>query len=240
MQANNEMQPEEIQNSAPTPEVSQASNDGMISKADMEKIIQDRIKKSRQREAEQEKEAAALRKQIENLQKKFESGKATSSESEEYMTAVNTNTQGKQQGLSQEDIDAEVDKRIKVMKLNKSIVDAQEKDKELNTLLKDPDSLKKISPEEKDLLCEYDNGAAIFKHLLTDDRDRLVYKATLQAAVNGDGGKSYYEFLGNLSRKLESSAIYPHPSNYKPSPNLNDTGDTEEFSTESYIRKNYR
>lgn len=235
MQSDNEMQGQEIQ-----PPVQQGSQDGMVSKDEMERIIKDRIKNARQREDEKAKEAESLKKQLSELQKKFESGKATSNEAEDYTTSVNTATQAQKQGINPEELPAIIEDHLKNQKLNQSLGDATQKDPELKALMNDPASLQKITPEELKTFKEYDNAPSILKHLLTDDKDRLVFKATEQAFLNGDGGVQYFTFLNNLSRKLKESAVYPHPSNFSPSPSLNDVGETEEFSTENYIRSNYK
>lgn len=236
----NDQQDQNINPSAQPPAQQQPSvPENLISKEEMEGIVKHRLRNERQKAEEAQKQADSLKRQLEELKRKFESGKATTNESADYVTTSNIVDQAHNKGIDPAEIPGIIQDHLKMQKLEQNIKEASTKDSELSKLINDPNSLSKISPQELETFKEYDNPAALLKHLLTDDNDRLVYKATQIANANGDGGVKYWEFLGNLSKKLKSAAVYPHPSNYKPSADLSDVGEAEEFNTESYIKEKY-
>lgn len=232
------------QQSTPDPqsqvEVPPAPDNNMISKDEMEGLIKVRLRHERQKAEETQKEADRLAKELDALKKKFESGKATTNEAADYVTTSNLIDKAQVKGIDPSEIPAIIADHLKLQKLDQNLKETAEKDKEFKTLINAPDASSKISEQEFMTFKEYDNPSAILKHLLKDDADRLVYKACQEAYANGDGGVKYWEFLGNLSKKLKSTAVYPHPSNFKPFPSLTDVGEHEEFNVSSYIREKYK
>lgn len=242
MQDPNEQNPQDVnpQPAPPAPQVPYTPPEEMVTKSEMEERIKLRLRNERLKSEENLKLAEKLAAELEELKKKFESGKATTSEASDYVTTSNLVDKAQVQGIDPSEIPGIIKDHLKLQKLQQNIQESTQKDAELNKLVNDPDSLNKISPDELKTFKEYDNPAAILKHLLTDDNDRLVYKATQEAYANGDGGVKYWEFLGNLSKKLKSTASYPHPSNFKPAPSLTDVGENEEFNISSYIKDKYK
>lgn len=239
---NENMQDQQNPQQAPVPtnpEVVQEEKD--LSHEKLAASYEIRLKKARQQEEATAKEAEKVRKELDDLKKKFESGKATSNETAQYVEAKNTVDQSLQQGIDPRDLPAIIDQHMKLTKLEQTMAEAQEKDPELKALMQNPESVQKISRDELDSFSYLPNPAAVFKHLLTNDQDRMVLKAAEQAYNygNGDGGVSYFQFLNNLSNKLKDTAVYPHPSNFKPAANLTDIGESDSFDSESYIKNKY-
>lgn len=204
-----------------------------------EEVFRIRLQKERQRTEGEAKKAESLAKELEELKKKFDSGKATSKESLEYASTENVMEESKQKGIPHEALPGIIEEHMQIQKLQSNVADASEKDPELKALLNDPNSLKKVSAEELMLLKHLDNAPAVFKHLLKDNRDNETLKATERAWANGDGGVSFFQFINNLSRQLDSTAKYPHPPSYSPSPHLDDVGESDAFNLETYINDKY-
>lgn len=199
-----------------------------------------RLAKARKDHEEEAKRADALAKQLSDLKKKFESGSATSNEASEYINTENTIKQAQVQGIHPDDLPYIVSEKMKEEKLRQQIEDAFQKDPELRSLMNEPNASQKISGEELSSFKYLDNAPAVFKHLLKNDKDLMVFKATEQAYANGDGGTAYYTFLNNLSDKLKDTSKYPHPPKFKEISDLSDVGESDSFDVTSYIKKKYR
>ena len=215
-----------------------------IDKEKLEASIKNRLKVERQKTEAEAKRAEGLAKQLNELQKKFDSGRATSEESSEYVSANNIENQARSQGIPPEALPAIIEEHLKIQKLDQSLTSAREKDPELNALVMNPDSPNKVSPEEFMLLKHLDNAPAVLKHLLKDPPDLQTFKAAQRAwgngeIGNGDGGVAFMTFINNLSRQLDSTAKYPHPPSYTPSVSLDDVGAPDSFNLESYIQDNF-
>lgn len=224
-----------------------------FSKAELEEAVRIRLRKERQRAEESAKAAEEsaktaqeLRKRLDELENKFKSGKATTAETEQYVKAQNTMQEADAASIPVSAIPKIIQTHEELMKFENNLVEAAQKDKELKALLEDPASLEKISVEELKQLKHLPNAGAVFKHLLTDDRDRDILKAAERAwigpngdGIGGDGGVSFKTFVNNLSKQLEGTAKYPKPPSYKPAPNLDDAGQTDTFTVSGYISRKY-
>lgn len=242
MQDTNDMQ--NMQNDqgaqAPIPQNPMIVNDGMSPEEKRAESYKIRLSKARQEAEEEAKRADKLSKQLEDLKKKFDSGKATTNESSDYVTTENKIRESQAQGIHPDAIPGIIEEHMAEEKLKQRMEIAVEKDTELKALMNDPLSPQKISPDELKAMKYLDNAPAVFKHLLKNDQDRMVLKAAEQAYANGDGGVSFFTFLNNLSEKLKNTATYPHPTKFKETADLSDVGDSEVFDTESYITSKYR
>jgi len=231
------------QNTQGAPSVPQNPNivneENQFDRERIEESVKARIRKERVKAEEAQKEAEAVRKELDELKKKFETGKATSNETDTYISTENKIDESLRQGIPYEALPEIIDHHIKLTKMGQQLDEAMEKDPELKALFNDPSSPKKISREELESFIDLPNPAAVFKHLLKNDNDRKLLKAAEVSYVNGDGGFKYFEFLNNLSDKLKDTASYPHPSNFKPNASLTDTGEAETFDSESYIKSKY-
>jgi hypothetical protein len=241
MNETNDMQQQQNEQMVPhNPEVVQQEKEFDRETRDtIEESFKNRLKKERIKAEEAAKDAERVKKELDELKKKFESGKATSNESAEYVMTQNKVEQAVQQGIDPSELPAIIDEYMKLQKFDQQMVEAQEKDPELKALMQDPASVQKISKAEYDSFAYLKNPAAVFKHLQKNDQDRMVLKAAEQAYVNGDGGVQYFTFLNNLSAKLNDTAVYPHPPNFKPSASLTDIGESDSFDSESYIKSRY-
>lgn len=224
-------QPNEGSNYAPAP-----NND----REKLEETFKNRLKVERQKAEAESKKAESLAKELKELKSKFDRGTATSAQSSEYVSTENKIEESKQQGIPHEALPGIIEEHMQIQKLQASVADASEKDPELKALLADPTSLQKVSAEELMLLKHLDNAPAVFKHLLKDPRDLQTLKATERAWGNGDGGVSFFQFINNLSRQLDSTAKYPHPPSYSPSVSLDDVGTSDSFETGNYINEKYK
>jgi hypothetical protein len=239
MQDTNEMQ--NVQNEQPPiPQNPSVVHDGMSPEEKRAESYKIRLSKARQEAEEEAKRADKLKKELDDLKKKFESGKATTNEASDYVTTENVINKAHQDGIHPDAIPGIIEDHMARKKLTQSLEVAVSKDKELAELMNDPSSQQKISPDELLAMKYLDNAPAVFKHLLKNDNDRMVLKAAEQAFANGDGGVAFYTHLNNLSEKLKKTASYPHPTKFKETPDLSDVGDSEVFDTESYIKSKYR
>lgn len=233
-----ETEDQDIQNENMTQSQS-TENERNIEKEKLEDSIKTRLKVERQKAEAEAKRAESLSKELQELKKKFNSGKATSEQSSEYVSTENAISDAKSKGIPPEALPGIIEEHMQIQKLEASVADASEKDPELKALLNDPNSLKKVSAEELMLLKHLDNAPAVFKHLLKDSRDLQTFKAAERAWGNGDGGVAFMTFVNNLSRQLDSTAKYPHPPSYTPSVPLDDVGAADSFNLESYIQDKY-
>lgn len=239
MQEQNEMQDQNTQQQVPVPPAT-PQNNGMSEEEKRADNFRIRLSKARQEAEEEAKRADKLAKELNELKKKFDSGKATTNEAAEYVSTENKVVQTHQEGIHPDEIPGIIQEHMATEKLHQKLSEATSKDPQLKALMEDPSSLQKISKEELGAMKYLDNAPAVFKHLLTNDNDRMVLKAAEQAYVNGDGGTAFYTFLNNLSEKLKSTAKYPHPSSYKEIPDLSDVGEGESFDISDYIAKKYK
>jgi len=232
--------PEIQEDQAQMPEVPQAENEAETKDeaAALHEGFKIRLKKERQKSEAEAKKAEGLARQLDELQKKFNSGRATSEQSAEYVGAKNAIAEAKNSGIPPEALPGIIEEHMQIQKLDAALTSAREKDPELNALVSDPESMKKVSPEEFMLMKHLPNAPAVLKHLLTDNLDLQTLKATERAWAN-DGGTEFFKFVNNLSRQLDSTAKYPHPSNYTPSPSLDDVGSPDAFNLETYINEKY-
>lgn len=239
MQDQNEMQDPNMQQQTPVPPAT-PQNNGMSEEEKRAEGYKVRLSKARQEAEEESRRADKLAKELNDLKKKFESGKATTNEAAEYVSTENKVEQVNQQGIHPDEIPGIIQEHMATEKLHQKLSEATSKDPQLKALMEDPASLQKVSKDELNAMKYLDNAPAVFKHLLTNDNDRMVLKAAEQAYVNGDGGTAFYTFLNNLSEKLKGSAQYPHPSGYKEIPDLSDVGEGESFDISDYIAKKYK
>ena len=244
MQDTNDMQaqqnPQNAQVPNNVPQNPQVINEDMSPEEKRAESFKIRLSKARQDAEDEAKRADKLAKQVEDLKKKFESGRATTNESSDYVTTENVIATSQQQGIHPDALPGIIEEHMAEQKLKQRMDLAVEKDKELEALMSDPASPQKISPDELKAMKYLENAPAVFKHLLQNDNDRMLLKASEQAYANGDGGVAFYTVLNNLSEKLKNTASYPHPTKFKETANLADVGDGENFDTASYISNKYK
>jgi hypothetical protein len=206
----------------------------MFSQEEVEQMMKDRLNKLHNEKRLREEENDRLRKKLEELQKKQDSGTATIQEREQLQDAKQGTKQAVYQGYSKEDVDTMVNFQMKIKELDRNLSEAEKKDPELAKLMKEGNT---ISPDEAKLIALPDginNGVAIIKQLLKDGRDLNLFRTYISA---GDR-TGLISYLNDMSKKLEATAEKPHPSGYTPSPQLPES-EGEQDDLENYIKNKY-
>lgn len=236
MQDTNEMQDENAGSIPP--------NDTMVSGASEEERRAEsykiRLSKARKEHEEEARRADGLAKQLADLKKKFESGKATTNESSMYVNTESAISQAQIQGIHPDDLPYHVEEKMKQLALEQSMSEAVSKDPELRSLMQNPESVRKVPPEALSTFKHLNNAPAVFKHLLTDPADLMVFNAAREVYSQTGSSVDYYQFLSNLSKRLDSTAKYPHPPKFKEIADLSDVGEGDSFDLTSYLTKKYR
>jgi chromosome segregation ATPase len=203
----------------------------MFTRDEVEEMMKARVAKTANDARQQREENENLKKRLEELQRKQDSGTATTEERSQLQTAKTAEIQAHQQGYTREEAEQYAMHKMDVADLDKKLTDAREKDPEFKDLLEKGN---KLYEEEVKLTAGIPNAPAVVKQLLKDRRDLNLYRAYISSGNLTD----VISFLNDMSRKLESTEQKPHPSGYEPSPVLAESsGDQED--TSDYIGSRY-
>jgi len=230
----------EIENQTPvtTPEPT-------FSKEDLENSFQSRLRKERAAREALEKENKEFKARLEELQSKVSSGNANQSETSEYYTANKTNReaeQAQQAGMmNKEQADRYITHTMNMNNMINQVKEAAEKDSEFKDLISENSTTKKLSDPECAFIANLPgikNKAALIKHLLKNEKDNHILKIA-GSNYDKDNGAEAAKFLYGLSEDLENNVSKPHPTSFRPVPNLQDVGKSDDFDVDDYINSKY-
>lgn len=216
-----------------------------FSKEDLEKSYQIRLSKERAAREAVEKENKEMKARLEELHKKVESGQANQSETHEYYSANKTQqdaVHAQQSGMmSKEEADRYINHTINRNNMIQQVKDASEKDSEFKDLISANSQTQRLTDPECAFIADLPgikNKAALIKHLLKNEKDNHIFKIA-GSNYHKDNGAEAAKFLYGLSEELENNISKPHPSSFRPVPNLQDVGKADEFDVDEYINSKY-
>lgn len=230
----------EIENQTPvtTPEPT-------FSKEDLEKSFQIRLRKERAAREAVERENKEFKARLEELQSKVEGGNANQAETREYYTANKTQqdaNQAQQAGMmSKDQADKYIQHTMNMNNMINQVKEASEKDEEFKNLIASNNTTQKLSDPECAFIAGLPgikNKAALIKHLLKNEKDNHIFKIA-GSNYDRDNGAEAAKFLYGLSEDLENNVSKPHPTSFRPVPNLQDVGSSDEFDVDDYINSKY-
>lgn len=245
MAYDNEQQQQSPDQTQPSPPENAGQS---FSNNDVEKIVRTRLEKEREKRTSIEKEKEELKKRVEELQKKVDSGKANQSESMEYQQTLTAEGKAQDQVssgmIAPEQLPGIITQYINETKASDKIQEAVKEDPEFAELCEKNKNAQnyndKITTDEIGFLVEIgiQNVPAVLKHLLKNDIDRKILKLA-QGNINRDNGMSLTEFVKKLSNDIDSTTKRPSPSPYYPAKNVSDIGRGDDFDVSSYISDKY-
>ena len=224
-----------------------------FSREDMEKSLQIRLQKERAARENAERENREFRARIDELQKKVDSGKATQNETREYYETNNAQTRAQQAAdnaqssgmMTKEQADQYINHRVNhevnMNNMIHQVKDAADKDPEFKDLISANNTTQRLTDPECAFIANLPgikNKAALIKHLLKNDKDNHILKIAGSNYAK-DNGAEAAKFLYGLSEDLENNLSKPGPSPFRPVPNLQDVGKSDDFDVEEYINSKY-